>query len=484
MPPRARGVAGGKATHNSQPILTTLLASLLLIAPVAQAASSGVSPSSPDHAAEVVTTHSESGQFIVAGPKALARRRALESRSVGITTRELTPQTLAVSCERTKDEILRILELNDVWRQAGGGRSGRILVQIDPFFPTNAAPAVQATPFEQGWHLRVPLPPALEQDVLVRTLTHATLLELASRQGNTRAPEIPLWFVEGMTQTILANVPEGVILQPQSRFVADLRVAERLAAVRDLLARRGAVEFHELSQPDLSRMSREDWERYSACAHLFLHELMRLPEGTPRLVRFLQRSQDFWNWQTGLVEAFQPGFRSLLDVEKWWALTVANFTGRTPVQAWPDAFALRKLDEALQPVGILPGVGNRARRLSVEAVIADWEYARQVPVLREVLRQLSFIRVNAPARVSPLAHRYADLIEHYLDARSRAGFAPATRSQPMPSVKLLARETVARFRSLQEERAALSQSLVTPPAPGSPGAAPTASVQSTGPNPP
>ncbi|MCC6234799.1 MAG: hypothetical protein IT580_19305 [Verrucomicrobiales bacterium] len=448
--------------------LVTLAATVAphLLSP-AQAANPGPLPSLPDPGPDTLTTFSQSGQFVVAGPKP-GRARPMESRAVGVTRRELTPQTLAVSCERVKDEILRILELTDQWRAADGGRAGRILVQIDPHFPTNTPPTVQATPFEQGWHLRVPLPRTLEQELLVRTITHAVLLELASRRSNARVAEIPLWLVEGLTQTILANVPEGIILQPETRLVADLRVAERLASLRDLLARRGALEFHQLSQPDLSRMSHPDWERYSACSHLLVHELMRLPDGGAHLKRWILHLQDHWNWQTGLVESFQPGFRSLLDVEKWWALTIANFTGRTPAQAWPAPFALRKLDEALQPVGILPGVGNQAGRLRVEAVIADWDYARQVPVLREVLRQLNFIRLNAPAEVSPLVHRYLDLLEQYLDTRARAGFSPTSRSQPMPSVKLLARDTVARFRSLQEERLALGQRVIQDASPADP----------------
>lgn len=415
--------------------------------------------------APVITAISQSGQFVVTGSPPRTRR-PVETRSSGQSLRDMTPQTLVVSCERVKSEILRQLELPDQWR-AGGGRTGKILVGIDANVRTNSPLAVEASPFENGWHIRLTVPTEVSEDRLVRALTQAIVLELASRAGNQRAGEPPLWLIEGLTQLVLASSPDGVILQPQTRTVADLRPAEKLAPVRAQLARRPPLAFHQLSQPELSRMDARDWELYAACAHLCVRELSRLPDGTPRLARWIVNLQRHWNWQTGFLEAFQPAFRSLLDVEKWWALTLANFTGRSPSQAWPEEFALRKLEEALQPVGVLPGAGRGPSRLRLEEVIESWEFARQLPVLRQFLRQLQAIRLNAPATVSPLAYRYGDVIEEYLTSRSRAGYAPPIRSQPQPSVRLLVRETLGRLRELDGERARLTAELAAPSAPAS-----------------
>lgn len=412
----------------------------------------------------VATAVSQSGQFVVTGPRP-EHRRPVENRpaSSGDDLRELTPQTLAVSCERVKAEALRALETTDQWRTRGG-RTGKIFVAIDPGRPIDAELSVEAKPFEEGWHLRVQVPVRVTEERLVRALCHAVVLELSSRKGNQRAGEPPLWLVEALTQSVLSSSPDGIILQPQTRIVANLRVGERFAAVRARLARQAPLAFHELSQPDLSRMSSSDWDHFAACSHLCLRELQRLPDGNARLVRWLTGLQSHWNWQTGFLEAFQPLFHSLLDVEKWWALAVANFTGRNPEQTWPADFALRKLDEALQPVGILPGAGNRASRLSLEEVVSTWDYARQVPVLRRFLQQLNAILINAPADISPLVYQYSDTIESYLANRAKAGFAPTGRGQAIPSVKLLARETVGRLRELEGERARLSAS----PPPSSP----------------
>lgn len=409
-----------------------------------------------------ITTVSQSGQFVVTGSRP-ERRRPIENRpaSSGDNLRELTPQTLAVSCERVKAEALRTLDLTDRWR-ARGGRTGKIFVSIEDTLTIDSQLAVQARPYEGGWHFRAQVPSRVTEERLVRALCQAIAMELASRNGNQRAGEPPLWLVEALTQSVLAAFPDGIILQPQTRIVASLRVGERYASVRARLARQAPLAFHELSQPDLGRMSASDWDHFAACSHLCLRELQRLPEGNARLARWLTGLQKNWNWQTGFLEAFQPLFHSLLDVEKWWALAVANFTGRNPEHTWPTEFALRKLDEALQPVGVLPGAGNRASRLSLEDIVFHWDHARQIPVLRRFLQQLNAILINAPTDVSPLVYQYADTIESYLANRAKAGFAPIGRGQAIPSVKLLVRETVGRLRELDGERARLSSTPSSP----------------------
>ncbi|MCC7374495.1 MAG: hypothetical protein IT581_07550 [Verrucomicrobiales bacterium] len=419
---------------------------------------SGFSRPEPDleDPPSVITAVSQSGQFVVTGARQ-EKRRPIENRPAtsGDNLRELTPQTLAVSCERVKAEVLRSLDLTDQWR-ARGGRTGKIFVSIEDTLRLDAQLAVQAKAFEEGWHFRARVPTRVTEERLVRTLCQAIAMELSSRNGNQRAGEPPLWVVEALTQSVIASSPDGIILQPQTRIVASLRVGERYAAVRARLARQAPLSFHELSQPDLSRMSATDWDHFAACSHLCLHEMQRLPEGNARLTRWLMGLQKNWNWQTGFLDAFSPHFHSLLDVEKWWALAVANFTGRNPEHAWPAEFALRKLDEALQPVGVLPGAGNRASRLSLEDVVANWDYPRQIPVLRRFLQQLNAILVNAPAEVSPLVYQYSDTIESYLANRAKAGYAPIGRGQAIPSVKLLARETVGRLRELDGERSRLT----------------------------
>lgn len=395
-----------------------------------------------------LATTSQSGQFVVTGPRVpgLSPPRDFQP---GTGPRTLTPQTVAIACERVKADTLRVLALPDVWRTAGA----HIHVAIDPRQRTNAPVAIEAVPFEATWKFRVQVPSTLSEERLTRAIVQAVVLDLSNRPGNQRAAEPPLWLIEGITQTVLECSVEGPLPTPETRTSMEVRRQGNLARVREQLSRSSPPSFYELSQPDLETMSDRDWRRFSAGAHLCLHDLQRLPEGLARIRQWLFQLQNHWNWQTGFIEAFHPHFRSLLDTEKWWAITVANFTGRDAGQAWPREFTLRKLDEALQPVGILPGAGSRARKMPLEEILGTWEFPRQLPVLRQLLQQLHAIRINAPPDLRPLVFRYIDLIDDYVDSRSRVGLTTFVRGQAPPSPKLLARDVIRRLRDVESERA-------------------------------
>jgi len=415
---------------------------LLVLAGFASAHAQG--PSFPKDLATI----SQSGQFVVTGPRVAGLSPPREFR-LGSGPRTLTPQTVAIACERVKAETLRIFAIPDLWRTAGA----HIQVAIEPRQRTNAPVPIEAVPFEATWKFRVQVPSTLSEERLTRAIVQAVVLDLSNRPGNQRAAEPPLWLVEGITQTVLQSSLEGPLPTPETRTSMDVRRQGSLARVREQLSRVVPPSFYELSQPDLEVMSDRDWQRFSAGAHLCLHELQRLPEGLGRMRQWLFQLQNHWNWQTGFIESFQPHFRSLLDTEKWWAIAIANFTGRDAAQAWPREFTLRKLDEVLQPVGILPGAGSRARKMPLEEILGSWEFARQLPVLRQLLQQLHAIRINAPPDLRPLVFRYIDLIEDYADSRSRVGLTTIVRGQAPPSPKLLARDVIRRLREVEGDRA-------------------------------
>lgn len=401
----------------------------------------------PSFPQELATT-SQSGQFVVAGPRVPGLSPPREFQP-GTGPRTLTPQTVAIACERVKTEALRVFGIPDVWRSAGA----HIHVTIDPRQRTNAPVPIEAVPFENTWKFRVQVPSTLSEERLTRAIVQAVVLDLANRPGNQRAAEPPLWLVEGVTQAVLQSSVEGTLPTPETRTSMEVRRQGSLARVREQLSRSVPPSFYELSQPDLEAMPDRDWQRFSAGAHLCLHELLRLPEGIVRLRNWLLHLQNHWNWQTGFIEAFQPHFHSLLDTEKWWAISLASFTGRDAAQAWPREFTLRKLDEALQPVGILPGAGSRARKMPLEEILGTWEFPRQLPVLRNLLQQLHALRINAPPDLRPLMFRYIDLIDDYVDSRSRVGLTTFVRGQAPPSPKLLARDVIRHLRELEGERA-------------------------------
>ncbi len=451
------------AAARAPAVLTLALALTTASVP---APSTAQSPVFPD---ELATT-SQSGQFIVVGPRVPGLSPPREYQP-GTAPRTLTPQTLAIACERIKAETLRTLAIPDVWRSAGA----RIHVAIDPRQRPETAVPIQAAPFENTWKYQVTVPSALSEERLTRAIVQAVVLDLANRPGNQRAAEPPLWLTEGLTRSVLQSSVEGTLPTPETRTSMEVRRQGTLATVRDQFSRTEPPSFHELSQPNLDAMNEREWLRFGAGAHLCLHELRRLPDGERRLRDWILRMQSHWNWQTGFLEAFDPLFRSLLDTEKWWAITLANFTGRDAAQAWPADFTLRKLDEALQPVGLLPGTGTRARRIPLEEIVTEWDFQRQLPILRQLLQQLHAIRINAPVPLRPLALRYIDAIDSYLEERSRFGYPSATRGQPPLRPKLLVRELVERLRILEGARAQAAES---------PDPTPDATAQNHPPRPP
>lgn len=412
------------------------------------------------------TVISRSGQFVIFRDDEAVQRRTsaiLRVPQPGAGPIELTPETLTISCERVKTEILRLLNQPDRWRRGSEG-TGKINIAIDPRVRTNAPLIVATAPYENGWKFHIGLPPAVPEDQFVRVLVQAILTELASRNGNSRSGEPPLWLVEGVTQIVLADAPVRILSQPDTGLVADMRLGERFGRVRTRLARGAPLMFHELSHPDLSRMEARQWDMFSACAHLLVRELARMPDGPSRLATWLSNLQSHWNWQSGFIEAFEPAFRSLLDTEKWWAVTLANFAGRTANQVWPVEFSLRKLNEALQPVSILPSAGNRTARMTLEEVIQNWDFARQIPVLHQFLQQLQALSFNSSPEVRTVVLQYADAIDAYLDARRRVGYEPTGRGQLTPTSRSVSRDAVARLRELDGIRRKLEENPPASPA--------------------
>ncbi len=437
--------APGRLLSARGAIGVAIVATIALVAIAAQA-------QRPSFPRELVTT-SQSGQFLVSGPRVPGLSPPREFQP-GTGQRTLTPQTVAIACERVKDQTLRVFGLPDVWRSAGAN----IHVAIEPRQRTNAPVPIEAAPFENTWKYRVQVPSLLSEERLTRAIVQAVLLDLANRGGNERAAEPPLWLVEGVTRSVLQSSVEGPLPVPETRTSMEIQRPGRLTWVREQLSRSDPPSFYELSQPDLGSMPDRDWLPYSAAAHLCLVELQRFPDGIGRIRHWLLHLQDHWNWQTGFIEAFHPDFRSLLDTEKWWAITLANFTGRDALQAWPREFTLRKLDEALHPVAILPGAGSRPRRMPLEEILGSWEFNRQLPVLRQLLQQLHAIRINSPADLRPLVFQYIDLVGAYVDSRSRVGLTSLVRGQAPPSPRLIAREVIRRLGEAEIGRAAAESS--------------------------
>ena len=420
----------------------------------------------------VRTVNSSSGQFVVRGPAG-----AQPSADYDVTNSawlELDPYILAVTCERIKQALLRELTLADFWR-------GRIYLEITSAVPTNQAPLVFAKPYLDGWQYQVELAPWLEKPKLVSGLVQVLLLEIANRNAGLRSAEIPLWLSDGLAQELVNGTEADLVVSHPQRTVnlVNLSWQARQAVRRDPLAdARGrlqthaALSFGKLGEPLPNAPPEETWKTFQASAHLFVHELLRLPGGKARLVEMVYELPFYLNWQSAFLNAYRGLFPRLLDVEKWWAVTLTHFTGQDPTQAWAMPVALQKLDEALHPA-VLVSAGRKdlpqRSTMSVQRIINEWDYLRQRIVLKGVAAQLLAVRTKTPPELLSLVENYRVVVENYLARRDKIGTPRALSGVPPLRADFLVGEVIKQLDELDRRRKTAS---FTDPPPASPAAQP------------
>ena len=407
----------------------------------------------------VRTVKSSSGQFVVRGP-ALAQL-STNSGFANSTLIELDPNILAVTCERIKQALLRELPMADLWR-------GRVYVEINSALSTNQAPLVFAKPYLNGWQYQVELARSIEKPKLVSGLVQVLLLEIANRNAGLRSAEIPLWLSEGIAQTLVhGSEVDLVVPHPQRNFnLVNLSWQARQAARRDPLGEarerlqtHAALSFGKLSDELPNSVPEDTWKTFRASAQLFVHQLVRLPGGRPRLVAMLYELPLYLNWQTAFLGAFRGLFPRPLDVEKWWAVTITHFTGQDPTQAWAMPVALQKLDEALHPPVLISASRKdmpQRSRMSVQRIIKEWDYLRQRIVLKGVTTQLFSVRLKSPPELVAQVEEYRAAIEAYLAKRDQIGMAGSLPGLPPLRADFLVAEIVKKLDELDAKRAAVS----------------------------
>jgi len=434
---------------------------ILLSSLIASAVSAALSDS-------MRTVNSSSGQFVVRGPA--VAQLSTDSGFVDSTLIELDPNRLAVTCERIKQALLRELTMADLWRS-------RVYLEINSALATNQAPIIFAKPYLDGWQYQVELARSIEKPKLVSGIVQVLLLEIANRNAGLRSAEIPLWLSEGVAQALVhESEVDLVVPQPQRNFnQVNLSWQARQAARRDPLGEarerlqtHAAFSFTKLGDGLPNSAPDETWKTFQASAHLFVSELLRLPGGRSRAVEMVFELPLYLNWQTAFLNAFGGLFPRLLDVEKWWAVTLAHFTGQDPTQAWAMPVALQKLDEALHPP-VLVGASRKdmpqRTKLSVQRIINEWDYLRQRIVLKGVTAQLFSVRLKSPPELTTLVEEYRAAIENYLAKRDQSGIPRSLPGLPPMRADFLVSDIVKKLEALDAKRAAVSTTNAPPAGP-------------------
>ena len=407
-----------------------------------------------------VTAYSRSGQFVIHSsyPTAPTLSQWLEpTNSARIT---LSPDPLTVTCERIKTAVLRHLDMADRWK-------GKVHVWIRPELRREAAQGLVSTRFADGWHYTLDLPERCEADALVRLLVQTILTEIANRTPGAHPAELPIWLVEGMTARVRGSVGPDVIVTPtrlrtrignaggQIESGAKERVgAENLQEIHAVLFGRPPMSFAELSQPGAGIEGGEAQETYRLSAELFLYQLQQLTNGRRCLQAMLANLTRAMNWQTAFLTGFEPHFGRLLDVEKWWTLTLHDFLRGNQPNTWAASTSLNKLAEATKVhVDIQERAGAPARPalVTLQQFIAQANPLAQKTVLRARISYLADLQRRAAPNVTPLIRSYAAVLDEYLAQRARSGYSESTKRAGALPPALLVQQTTRRLDELDRQ---------------------------------
>jgi hypothetical protein len=177
----------------------------------------------------------------------------------------------------------------------------------------------------------------------------------------------------------------------------------------------------------------------------------------------LEALPDCYNWQMAFQRAFRENFPRPLDVEKWWALQVVGFIARDPGPRWTPAVSRDQLDEILSVPVEMRMASNALPahiKISLQAVIRNWDRARQVAILQTKLRDLELAQLRMAAPLAVLTDGYRRALADYLGLGSRA--APLLRRVKHPftsSSKTTVNDTLKKLDALDARRRAIESAI-------------------------
>ncbi len=415
---------------------------------------------------------SGSGQFFVSS-RGMASPHSLDLASQP-NMLMLQPELLAISCDRIKAQLLREIDIPDQWR-------GKIFIAVHPAWSTDESIPVVAEKFAGKWQCVVELPDVVDRNRLVAAIVRATLLEIANRNATTGPAEIPEWLARGMARELMGSAEVKLILPPPikqadgwniSRTTVDFSDTPQPSAGRTLkmnpltqaaavLRQNEPLSFDELSWPTDEQLSGSGADIYGSSAQLFLNQLLREKNGAQCLRAMLVELPDNLNWQLAFQHAFEPMFKTPLDVEKWWALEVTQFSRRDLLHLLTREESMKQLD-AIFDIPIHVQIGDTAPMragITLQTVIRGWSRPRQLETLKGTDRALEVLRLRIAPELMPLVDQYRVVLQDYYRKRSAS-------TRILMDLRLVsdksAEEALARLDILDAQRANLRQQVSVP----------------------
>jgi hypothetical protein len=379
----------------------------------------------------VTVIGSVSGQFFVSARGAISPHSMDLAGGPDIVT--LQPALLAVSCERIKQTLLRELNSPDQWR-------GKIFVVLRP--ARFADDAINVFPEKLGgnWDCGIELPDAVDRNRFVESVVRACLLEMANRNATTRSTEIPEWLVRGFARQLMGSSQIKLILPPpqkdengmnSTRVTVDFSDAPRapgslmrrrnpLAEAVEVLRTNNLLTFDELSWPTDEQLTGNGAEVFGSSSQLFVSQLLQTTKGAACLRNMLAEMPDYLNWQLAFLDAFHTTFEQPLDVEKWWALELTQFTDRDLMHLLTPEESARQLDAVFQfPIDVQIGVAPPMRTdITFQTIIRGWSRPRQLQTLKSKIWELGVLRLRISPDYVPLVDQYRQVLQDYSRKRS------------------------------------------------------------------
>jgi hypothetical protein len=276
-----------------------------------------------------------------------------------------------------------------------------------------------------------------------------------------------MWLSEGLSQELIVfeaatfSVPSKLDrVNGLDLFRLDVSTQRTNAVdlVKQVLQKQSPMTFEQLSWPQPDQLFSGNGEVFRFSALLFVDELLHLKNGQDCLRAMLEDLPKRYNWQFALLTGFAPHFSSLLDVEKWWALQVVQFTGRNPGQLWTIDESWKQLDKVLQcQVEVRQAAADlpMSASLTLQAVIRGYAYAEQTRVLNYKLRELEMARMRISQELVPLVQEYKQVLEMYLQEQKPVASFFLLRHHSQASANRLIENTVSQLDALDAKRAGL-----------------------------
>ncbi|GDY20070.1 hypothetical protein LBMAG56_14150 [Verrucomicrobiota bacterium] len=357
---------------------------------------------------------SRSGQFVVFAPSSPAAEVESPASLTATNLVRLEQGPLAIICDRIREVLLQEMG-------AASLVQGRVYVRLHAGPPT-AEIILKPIRFSQGWQYELTLPTRVDRTRLVTAVTHTMLQEMANRSSGGRVVNLPQWLVEGLTAQVLIAGGPALVPEPRRVLVVETTPRDHFAVARAHLRQHGALSFSDMNLPSNAQLVGAGWETHRYSAQIFVASLLRLSGGNVALVNFTRELGNYLNPQLAFLKAFNGHFRSALEIEKWWSVTVINLTGRDQHMNWTQSIALQRLDEILHTAVQAPTAGGelaRRQNLRLQDGLMQLDFPQQRQVFTQTVRQLEILQWNAPRDLSRLVLDYRKTLADYVQERGR-----------------------------------------------------------------